>query len=476
VGVVQVEAPAQIGGQTTDFAPDLSLSDFVGKTVAVVNSPNAISWHSTNVAQRLYGASLSMAPGITNAWVNGLFNWLPDMLKLGAGQAPAALPSSSVRVMNHSWAATYGTGNESVDREAVRRMDFWMTRDGFLAVYGENNGAGSPRRPMMGDCFNGISVGRLDLQHSAGVTASASDTPGRMKPELIAPGDFTSMATPLVGSAAAALAETLRSGDSASLTNIQRAQLTKAALLGGADRTAAWANNAPQSGTSRGVATMPLDSIRGCGELNIDRAHRIVTGGRTGGATSATAAATATPEGWSTVTLSTNARQYWRFRLFQEAPSLDFTVVWPRTVSSGFNSYTFANMNVRLQRSLNGGANLIPLEGDAGLSTFASGNVSSSSSVDNVETIHLTGLRPGEYTLEVSRSDAVSGSVTAYAAWIVDSAAFGLEGDVDANGVVDFGDVALTLLNFGGDEPVSDMDVNGVVDFGDVALILLNFG
>jgi hypothetical protein len=476
VGVVQVEAPAQIGGSTTDFAPDLALDDFSGKTVTIVNSPNAVSWHSTNVAQRLYGSSMSIAPGVTSAWVNGLFNWLPDMLKLGTGQAPAALPGTSVRVMNHSWAASYGAGNEAVDREAIRRMDFWMTRDGILAVCGENNGAGSARRPMMGDCFNGISVGRLDLQHSAGVTGPSSDSPGRMKPDIIAPGDFTSFATPLVGSAAAAIAETLRGSEFSSLSNTQRAQLTKSALLGGADRTAMWGNNAPVDGSQRGVATMPLDAIRGSGELNVDRAHRIITGGRTNGAASATVAANATPEGWGTVTLSANGKQYWRFRLHQEAPSLDFTVVWPRGVSSGFGSYTFANMNIRLQRSLNGGADLIPLEGDAGLATFASGNVSSASAVDNVETIHLTGLRPGEYTLEVSRADTASGSVMAYASWIVDASGMGLEGDVDGNGLVDFGDVALALLNFGVDEPSSDLDVNGVVDFGDVALILLNYG
>ena len=476
VGVVQVEAPAQIGGKTDDFAPDLALEDFSGKTVTLVNSPNTVSWHSTNVAQRLYGSTMSLAPGVTNAWINGLFNWLPDMLKLGSTSAPAALPNASVRVMNHSWAASYGAGNEALDREAIRRLDFWMTRDGILAVYGENNGAGSVRRPMMGDCFNGISVGRLDLQHSAGVTGSASDTPGRMKPELIAPGNFTSMATPLVGSAAIALAETLKGAEFSSLSNTQRAQLTKSALLGGADRTELWANNAPLDGATRGVATMPLDAIRGSGELNVDRAHRIVTGGRMNGAASATAATNATPEGWGTVTLSANGKQYWRFRLYQDAPSLDFTLVWPRGVSSGFSSYTYANMNIRLQRSLNGGADMIPLEGDAGLATFVAGNVSSASSVDNVETIHLTGLRAGEYTLEVSRADSASGSVMGYASWIVDDAAFGLEGDVDANGMVDFGDVALTLLNFGSDEPASDMDVNGMIDFGDVALILLNFG
>lgn len=49
--------------------------------------------------------------------------------------------------------------------------------------------------------------------------------------------------------------------------------------------------------------------------------------------------------------------------------------------------------------------------------------------------------------------------------------------DVDANGVVDFGDIALVLLDFGPCAGcATDVDQNGVVDFGDVALVLLNFG
>jgi len=270
--------------------------------------------------------------------------------------------------------------------------------------------------------------------------------------------------------------ETLRGSAYASLSNTQRAQITKACLVGGADRTLDWSNDAPQSGVSRGTATKPLDVMRGSGELNVDRAHRIVTATRVNGTSVSTNASPAESMGWGTATLAANGKTYWRFRLNQVAPSFDFTVVWPRSVASNLASYTFANMNLRLQRSLSGGSEFIPLEGDAGLATFESGNVASTSSVDNIETIHLVNLQPGEYTLQVSRADTASGSVVAYAAWAVDSAGFGPEGDVDASGEVDFGDVALALTSFGTDDPAADIDVNRVVDFGDVALILLNFG
>lgn len=475
VGIVQVEAPKTPGGN--DYAPDLTLADFTGKTVQIMNSPSVAGWHGTNIAQRLYGSAISMAPGVTNAWVYNLNNWIFDNLGTGNGSAaPGASPNSSVRVMSHAWIGSFGAGSEAYDREAIRRLDLQMTRDGILAACGENNGAGSARAPMMGDCFNGLSVGRNDLQHSAGDTGAQSDTPGRMKPDITGPGQFSSFATATVGSAAALLFETLRGADYSALTNAQRAQLTKAALLGGADRVAAWANNAPATGATRGVATKPIDALRGSGEVNVDRAHRIVTGLRVNGTTSVTAAEPVEGFGWGTAGLSGGGKSYWRFRVWQVAPAFDVTVTWPRAVATNLASFTLANMDLRLQRSYGGGSRLVALEGDAGSATFEAGNVASSSTVDNIETIHLKNLQPGEYTLELARKDAGTGIVTAYVTWAIDPAAFGAMGDLDMSGSVDFGDVAIAMLSFGADDPLADMDANGLVDFGDVALILLNFG
>ncbi len=473
IGVMQVEAPMTSGG--SDFAPDVTNSEFIGKSIVVMNTPLSAGWHATNVAMRLYGAQTSMAHGISNAWVYNTSNWVNDNLNVGKGStAPTTLPHAGIRVMNHSWLSTYGSA--APDREAVRRIDYQMTRDGVLAVCGENNGAGSTRYPLMGDCFNGISVGRTDLQHSAGDTAAASDAPGRMKPELIAPGQFTSFSAPTVGAAASLLFETFQSTSSSGITNAQKCQAVKACLLGGADRDASWANNAPASGTNRGVATKPLDALRGSGELNVDQSHLMLTSERVDGATTIAATAEAASTGWGTATLLPSGKGYWRFRLYQPAASLAFTVVWPRTVVSSFTSYTSANMNLRMQRALNGATQLRPLEGDGGLATFGSGNVSSNSAVDNVETIQLRDLQPGEYIVELSRSDSIGANFTGYAAWSIDPAAIGIAGDVDGSGSVDYGDVALVVLSFGDDEPIADIDANGTVDYGDIALVLLNFG
>jgi hypothetical protein len=49
--------------------------------------------------------------------------------------------------------------------------------------------------------------------------------------------------------------------------------------------------------------------------------------------------------------------------------------------------------------------------------------------------------------------------------------------DLDCDGRVDFGDIAIALLDFGPcDACASDVDGSGLVDFGDVAFILLDFG
>jgi alpha-tubulin suppressor-like RCC1 family protein len=51
------------------------------------------------------------------------------------------------------------------------------------------------------------------------------------------------------------------------------------------------------------------------------------------------------------------------------------------------------------------------------------------------------------------------------------------QGDMDLSGEIDFGDVALVLLDYGPCAGcITDLDGSGEVDFGDVALVLLNFG
>jgi hypothetical protein len=474
IQVVQVEAPESPDA----YAPDTSDPEFAGKSITKVNAPALNSWHGTNVARWLYGGSSAMAWGISSAWAYNVNSWINTNLKVGGGtSAPTAQPGSSVRVMNHSWIGSFGAGSETFDREALRRLDFMMTRDGVLGVCGENNGAGSARQPMMGDTFNGLSVGRMDLQHSAGGTTATGDHPGRMKPDIIAPGQFTSFSTPVVGSAAVVLFETIGGSAYSSLTASQKVQVVKACLLGGAERDENWSNEAPQEGDNRGTTNRPIDPLRGSGLLNVDRSHRILTATRVNGVSGV---ATATPPtesfGWGTATITPSQKSYWRFRVNQPTSAFDFTINWSRGVASNFASYTYANLNLRLFKLVDG-STLQPLEGDAGLEFFAGGNVSSTSVVDNIETLHLVGLEPGDYVVEISRADTSTVAFTAYATWALDEAAFGaVDGDLDGSGTVDAGDIGTMLTLFGTANPRADLDHSGTVDSGDIGELLLLFG
>ncbi|MCE9618819.1 MAG: hypothetical protein K8R92_02795 [Planctomycetes bacterium] len=475
VGMCQVEASAD--GTGIASAPDLTSSEFAGKSVSIVNT-STVSWHSTTVASWLYGLNTSMAKGVGKAWVHNLNNWLPEKLKVGDAlmNPPAVAPSTS-RVYNNSWIGSYGGGNDAYDREAIRRFDYLMYRDGILAVSGENNGTGSARYPMMGDTFNGLSVGRLDLQHSAGLTGSLSDTPGRMKPEIIAPGAYTSFCTPVVGAAAALLFQQVQAAGSLAtgLAVMPKAQLVKAALLAGATRDSSWDNHAPQSGTQRGITTLPLDPIRGAGGLNVDFSNRILGEYRNDGATVAVNAERSSPNGFGSFTMSALQHRYWRIRVTRFTPTLDFVVTWPRVVAGNFNSYTYANLDLRVYRGIYDAAVLLPLEGNAGVKSFGSGNVTSSSTVNNIEVIHMKDLQQGEYVVDLSRIDNGSTSVQVSAAWRVDPIGFGLDGDLDGSGLVDGGDIGQVLLNMDSDDPAGDADLSGWVDFGDVGWVLLNF-
>jgi len=61
--------------------------------------------------------------------------------------------------------------------------------------------------------------------------------------------------------------------------------------------------------------------------------------------------------------------------------------------------------------------------------------------------------------------------------FVVFSASASLPGDIDGSGVIDLGDIALILLDFGPCAGCNtDIDQSGTVDFGDVAFVLLLFG
>jgi len=314
IGIGQIEAPENAGGS---YAPDTALAEFSGKTISLLSGTGiAPSWHATEVAKNLYGNTLSIAKGVSsisswnvNPWITGVY------LRVGSGSAVApATPPAGVRVFNHSWIGSFGSTTS--DNDALRRLDFTVTRDNIFVAAGTNNGVGSAAQPMMAYAFNGVTVGLADGNHANALTPAGIDGPSRRKPDIVAPGQFTSFATPVVGAAAALLFDTADSDPAVSANaNANRALTVKAALMAGTTHSATWSNGAPTSGASRGVTATPLDPVYGAGLVNIDRAHRIFTGGE-GTAFAAPQANTfERRRGWDYIpTVVANTSAYWSFR------------------------------------------------------------------------------------------------------------------------------------------------------------------
>ena len=153
-----------------------------------------------------------------------------------------------------------------------------------------NNGAGVATQPQLGSSFNAIAVGRSDgISKQGSVALDSLYTIGRTRPDLVAPIDATSYATPVVSAAATLLVEvghknptlstdpavqytTNRNGDT--IYNAERSEVVKAALMAGASRTA------PQLALGyHATTTNGLDSTYGAGQLNIYNSYHIIAAG-----------------------------------------------------------------------------------------------------------------------------------------------------------------------------------------------------
>jgi hypothetical protein len=465
IEVSQVEAPS--GGA---YGPNQSSSQFDGKVFVEMSGPAGSSGHATNVAGLMYGLS-SVAPGVPAIYLYEAGDWIYNgFLRTGTGFQPRITPGD-VRVFNHSWVALLASTGNNIN--ALRRADLVVERDGTLIVAGMHNS--SMNWPLLGHAFNNLSVGTRDSGHASGDTLSPYDGPGRQKPEVVAPAGTTSSATPIVSAVAILLVDTAKSWPSlAGNPNAGRPEVVKAALLAGATHEdlydSTWSNGAVGEGADRGTTTTPFDPRVGAGTVNVDRAHRMLTGGEHDGAADHASAPAVPRAGWDLASTLPGDHVYWRIDLAKDVDELTILATWNRSVSVTF-TWTLADTSLTLWR-LGDGGTLETLVGDAGLGVFAGGNVASDSGLDNNEHLHVTGLAAGSYVLELHRQDLLPELRDVAVAWLWPSPA-----DIDGDGVVGFSDLLLLLAAWGPcpDCP-EDIDGNGVVDFQDLLLLLASWG
>ncbi|MFN5497862.1 MAG: dockerin type I domain-containing protein [bacterium] len=469
IKIGQVEAPENAAGS---YAPDTTLPEFAGTTFSLLSGTTAPpSWHGTEVGKSLYGNTLSIAPGVTAVSVWNVNAWLTSgSLGVGSGAQPAFTPTG-MRVHNHSWIGSFG--QTTFDNEGLRRLDFVANRDNVLFTVGVNNGAGSAPQPLVAYAYNALAVGLADGNHATALTPSGIDGPNRRKPEIVAPGPFTSFSTPVVGAAAALLFDAALTDPAVSSNaNANRAITVKAALVAGTTHRAGWSNGAPTSGASRGITTTPLDPVSGADLLNIDRAHRIFTGGERNGSSTPQISTFTPSTGWDYIaSQNSGTSSYYTFRVHAPIDEMSVSATWFRQVASTFTSASIQNFDLRLWRV--SGSSLASISGEAGVGVFASGNVESNSLVDNIEHLYIRNLAAGDYVLELKR---VAGSQTAMpvvVAWYMPSTS--PSPDLDGNGSVGASDLAI-LLNQWGTVGTADLNGDGVVNASDMAVLLNQWG
>ena len=470
VSIGQAEAQESAG----NFGPNRATVEFAGKTFTDMSGSSGSSGHATFVGQNLYGSATSIAPGISRVWVYEAGSFAQGAyLNFGSPSLLPATPpggSSPVRIFNHSWIGSFG--NTAFDNEVLRRADYAMQRDDTLFVVGENNGAGSAMQPLMSATYNGIAVGLMSGNHSAGNLPAGNDGAGRMKPELVAPGDFTSFSTPVVSAAAALMYDTANSAAYSINANRRKGVTVKSVLMCGATHTATWQNQAATSGASRGITGKPLDPIYGAGTVNVDRAHRLLTATEAFGAASTAGAIAGGPgqlASWDYENFTPGYQRHYRI----EVPTtcdVSVLVTWNRVPTSAWSSVVAPSvMDLRLELKKVIGGVATAITGTAGAGIYAGGNVLSASTVDNVEHLFVRGLTPGSYVISVTRDDALAISAGATLAWLVDAPA--ILGDLNGDGLVNGADLG-TLLGAWGTPGPGDLNGDGIVNGADLGIML----
>ncbi|MFO0829621.1 MAG: hypothetical protein U0572_15890 [Phycisphaerales bacterium] len=468
IGVGQVEAQETPG----NFGPDTANADFVGTTFSPQSGAMGLSGHATTVGLAYYGNTSSVAPGVTDVFVWEAGAWATTgYLKTNQGATPPAFPPSGLRVFNHSWIGSFG--GSFLDNDALRRLDFAIQRDNLMVLLGTNNGAGSPAYALLAYGYNGITVGLANGQHCNAITPAGLDGPNRRKPEIVAPASFTSFSTPIVSASSALLLGATDTDPMLALNpNADKSIVIKSVLLAGATHRSGWSNGAVTSGPNRGTTSTPLDPLYGADLLNVDRSHLILTGQEHDASASIPLAPTIDESGWDFIpSIGSNASVYYRFRIFEQVPEVSILATWNRSVATNFGSFNLMDIDLTLWKI--SGTALQPLIGEAGVSVFGAGNVSSTSTIDNVEHLYINNLVAGDYVIEVKRKTGSQTALPVAVAWYIPKTT--KFGDLNDDDVVDAADLAILLGSWGNSGP-ADLNDDGTIDAADLAILLGEWG
>jgi hypothetical protein len=336
-----------------------------------VNTIGAESSHADQVGSCLYGSAAGECPGVAPG-VSHVSSYEADYFVNNYIQY--SLPVAG-QVVNQSFV---------FDGDDEEEVDFMY--DNYVAAYGtifcSAVGNGGPVAPA-GTAYNVIGVGDYALGGSSSY-GPTQDGLGRSKPDLVAPAQATSFATPCVSGAAALLLQAVNegySGQNAAAAGDRRT--VKALLMNGALKPYDWTH----------TATAPLDTRYGAGLLNVFYSYQQLAAGQQ-------------PFSAATLDLLNHAPVY-----SNPIPSLlgwDFQTT---SLLSSVNHYCFnvsgkgggpftltATLVWEIAAGAGGINNLYFYLYDTDNKSLVAQSVSS---VDNIQHLYVPKLAPGHYDLEV---------------------------------------------------------------------------
>jgi hypothetical protein len=248
----------------------------------------------------------------------------------------------------------------------------------------------------------------------------------------------------------------------------------KAALLAGAQHRAGWSNGAPASGSTKGITATPLDPLYGADLLDINRSHLIFTGGEATGFAAPQASTFERHAGWDYIpTVVSNTSVYWSFRMHQAVDEVSVVATWHRLVATNFTAWNMQDLDLKLWKLVGG----VPtsISGAAGAGVYASGNVESNSTIDNVEHLYIRNLAAGDYVLELKRKTGTQTALPVCVAWYIPETTPSNPADLDNDGTVGAADLSI-LLSQWGTNGTADLTGNGLVGAEDLSILLASWG
>ncbi|HWE92624.1 MAG TPA: S8 family serine peptidase [Tepidisphaeraceae bacterium] len=391
ISVAQAEAPQDSNAfevnpaATGQSAALFTYISSVGTSTVFGDSVGIESSHANSVAGNFYAAGTGAAPGVQH-----VYNY-------EAGYFSTLIINDNPingSIVNQSFAFTAGT-QQSYDSA----YDNYTYAHGTLFVSAVGN-AVRPSAP--GTSYNGIGVAAYGGTSAAGPTLDN----GRSKPDITAPGDFTSFSTPLVSGVAAILSQAGAQGDGGSGTASVATdpRVIKTLLINGAVKPSDWTH----------TPTAPLDTRYGGGIVNAYNSYILLAAGEhtfsssnaTGslvGTAPANITGTADPLfGWDRADITSGTL----------SDAVNHYVFNPK-VAAGVTSYTLtATLTWYRQTDQAAINNLNLFLYDATTSTTTAVD-ESASLVDNVEHLYTLSLTPGHtYDLQVLKDGGLAGSTT----------------------------------------------------------------